>query len=154
MEKKTLAAGNPSNIESLNFSNEAHDFFHAMGCRFFDFRIGVNHEFFARNGVAMDPRVVIVVALLHVFHRDGFALAASFRDALHARLGIRANVDEASNRQVAHKLVKPHGVNDVLVVRNVAAVIQHFGEDVAVGVHAALGNNDATAPGMLANRLA
>ena len=94
------------------------------------------------------------MALLNVFQRDGLALAPSFVNARHARFGVRANVDESGHRKIAHKLVKPHVVNGVFIVSNVAAVVQHFGEDIAIGVHAALGHNHATAPGIVANRLA
>ncbi len=136
----------------LEVINEPFNFRNALGCSDFNFWIGVNDQFFALDCVAVDPLVVIVVALLNVLQRDGLALASSSRDALHARLGVRANVDQSGHWQVAHKLVKPHVINEVLIVRNVAAVIQHFGEDVAIGVHAALGYNDATAPGIFANR--
>jgi len=138
----------------LEVINEPFNFRNALGCSDFNFWIGVNDQFFALDCVAVDPLVVIVVALLNVFQRNGLALASSSRDALHARLGVRPNVDESSNRQVPHKLVKPHVVNGVFIVRNVAAVVEHFGEDIAVGVHAALSDDDATAPGIVANRLA
>ena len=141
-------------MSMCQFVDECNNFLHAMVCRLFDFCISVNDQFFARCHVSVDPRFMVVVTLLDVFKGDGLALASSFIDALQARIGVGANVDEACNRQVAHKFVKPHVVNGVFVVFNVAAVIEHSGKDVAVGLDAALGDNDATTPCMLANRLA
>ena len=87
--------------------------------------------------------VMVVTAFCQVLQRNmRFALTRSAFDAFVANDGSGFEVDDAADREVVCKGVKPVRVDLVIDVFDVAIVVEHFGKHVAVRKQAAFGDDN------------